>query len=240
MEFVFERERDKPTKISKERILAELEKVAKQFNYTEFSRSDFSKYADINHNTAIRQFGTWGKTIIALREHLQEKNIELKPRKEPYNRVYTDKQIFDEMERIWLFLGHRPYRSEWEALDPRISYNGIVRRFGGWSKACLKFIEYKTGKYAVAETPIKAEKPISRPKLNLKPEDTRVISLGLRFEVLKRDNFKCVSCGRSPATDAGVQLHIDHIVPFAKGGKTILTNLQTLCSGCNLGKSNKD
>lgn len=60
----------------------------------------------------------------------------------------------------------------------------------------------------------------------------------IRYQVLKRDNFKCCACGASPATCPGVELHIDHIVPYSKGGETVIENLQTLCSKCNLGKSN--
>ena len=60
----------------------------------------------------------------------------------------------------------------------------------------------------------------------------------LRFKVLKRGNYKCVACGRSPAKDPNVELHIDHIIPWSKGGETVLENLQILCAECNLGKSN--
>lgn len=66
---------------------------------------------------------------------------------------------------------------------------------------------------------------------------SRVISDKLRYQVLKRDNFKCCACGASPAKDPSVELHIDHIIPWSKGGETTLSNLQTLCSKCNLGKS---
>ena len=59
----------------------------------------------------------------------------------------------------------------------------------------------------------------------------------LRYQVLKRDNFTCCVCGASPAKDPSVNLHIDHIIPVAKGGETVSENLQTLCSICNLGKS---
>ena len=69
---------------------------------------------------------------------------------------------------------------------------------------------------------------------NKKP---RIISMALRYKVLKRDNFKCCACGASPAKDSMVELHIDHIVPWSKGGETTLENLQTLCSKCNIGKS---
>ena len=49
--------------------------------------------------------------------------------------------------------------------------------------------------------------------------------------------FTCKICGASPAKDPNVELHVDHIKPWAKGGETVLDNLQTLCSKCNLGKS---
>lgn len=58
----------------------------------------------------------------------------------------------------------------------------------------------------------------------------------LRFKVLERDGYKCRACGRNPR-DHDVVLHIDHIMPIAKGGKTELDNLQVLCSDCNIAKS---
>ena len=55
----------------------------------------------------------------------------------------------------------------------------------------------------------------------------------LRFEVFKRDSFKCQYCGES-APD--VVLHIDHIKPVADGGDNDLANLITSCVDCNSGK----
>lgn len=55
----------------------------------------------------------------------------------------------------------------------------------------------------------------------------------LRFEVLKRDKFKCILCGR---TGQDTTLHVDHITPVVKGGKNKKDFLATLCSDCNLGK----
>ena len=60
----------------------------------------------------------------------------------------------------------------------------------------------------------------------------------IRYDVMKRDNFKCCKCGVS--AEQGAKLHVDHIVPVSKGGKTTLSNLQTLCDRCNIGKSNKE
>ncbi len=58
-----------------------------------------------------------------------------------------------------------------------------------------------------------------------------------RYEIMKRDNFKCKICGSS-AND-GVKLHVDHIYPVSRGGKSTNDNLQTLCDRCNMGKSDK-
>ena len=60
----------------------------------------------------------------------------------------------------------------------------------------------------------------------------------LRYDVLKRDNFTCQKCGAT-AKD-GVKLHVDHIIPVYKGGKTTMSNLQTLRDRCNIGKGTKD
>lgn len=63
------------------------------------------------------------------------------------------------------------------------------------------------------------------------------MTASLRYDVMRRDGFKCQICGAS-AKD-GVKLHVDHIIPVSKGGETIPSNLRTLCDRCNLGKSDK-
>ena len=61
------------------------------------------------------------------------------------------------------------------------------------------------------------------------------ISKKTRFEVFKRDSFKCQYCGLK-APD--VILEIDHIKPISKGGDNSIMNLVTSCFNCNRGKSN--
>ena len=56
----------------------------------------------------------------------------------------------------------------------------------------------------------------------------------LRYQVLSRDKSTCQLCGK--VAGDGVDLHVDHILPWSKGGKDELDNLRTLCSACNLGK----
>ncbi|MCH8822098.1 MAG: HNH endonuclease [Planctomycetes bacterium] len=62
------------------------------------------------------------------------------------------------------------------------------------------------------------------------------IPKGVRFDVFKRDSFKCQYCG---ATAPDVLLEIDHIKPVSKGGTNDITNLITSCQACNTGKSDK-
>ncbi|HKI10640.1 MAG TPA: HNH endonuclease [Candidatus Acidoferrum sp.] len=68
----------------------------------------------------------------------------------------------------------------------------------------------------------------------------RNVNWRLRFVVMRRDNFKCQKCGRSPATDPTIVLHVDHRIAWANWGETVLENLETLCSKCNIGKSDSE
>lgn len=62
------------------------------------------------------------------------------------------------------------------------------------------------------------------------------LTAGLRYLVLKRDNFCCKSCGASPVDTNGVLLEVDHIRSIEQWGRTEIINLQTLCRTCNRGK----
>lgn len=72
---------------------------------------------------------------------------------------------------------------------------------------------------------------------------SRQISARLRAEVLDRNGFTCQMCGLTPgdidpATGRKVRLHIGHIKDRNLGGREELSNLRTLCSGCNQGAKN--
>lgn len=65
----------------------------------------------------------------------------------------------------------------------------------------------------------------------------KLMTAQLREEITIRDNYTCQICGKYMPD--GVGLQIDHIIPISKGGKSIPSNLQVLCSKCNGKKSNK-
>lgn len=61
-----------------------------------------------------------------------------------------------------------------------------------------------------------------------------------RFEILKRDNFRCVYCGKSSIEDC-VKLEIDHLEPESTTKNNLESesqdNLVTSCYDCNQEKS---
>jgi 5-methylcytosine-specific restriction endonuclease McrA len=65
----------------------------------------------------------------------------------------------------------------------------------------------------------------------------KAISKTTRFEIFKRDGFTCQYCGAMPPKAV---LHVEHIVPVAKGGGNSDGNLTTACSVCNAGKGVRD
>jgi len=71
------------------------------------------------------------------------------------------------------------------------------------------------------------EEGLLYPEINKRPPMPRE----LVDAIWRRDEGKCVYCGSS------INIHIDHIIPFSKGGSTSFENLQLLCQKCNLRKS---
>jgi len=65
-------------------------------------------------------------------------------------------------------------------------------------------------------------------------EQTRVIPTEVKREVWRRDKGRCVECGST------INLHFDHILPFSRGGTSLLeSNIQILCAKHNLQKRDR-
>lgn len=64
----------------------------------------------------------------------------------------------------------------------------------------------------------------------------KTLSKKTRFEVFKRDSFKCQYCG---ASSPDVVLVVDHIDPISKDGADEMVNYITACQPCNAGKSDR-
>ena len=68
-------------------------------------------------------------------------------------------------------------------------------------------------------------------KLNI-----RTFSDSIKLKVYTAQNGICKKCGKKCASIE--EMEADHIVPWSKGGHTVLENCQMLCKNCNRTKSN--
>ena len=65
-------------------------------------------------------------------------------------------------------------------------------------------------------------------------EHNRVIPSSVKLAVWQRDKGQCVRCGSND------NLHFDHIIPYSKGGSSLVAeNIQLLCARHNLAKRDK-
>jgi hypothetical protein len=219
---------DKLIDYSKISIIEELKRIAKLLDKQTISRGDLDTHGKVSYYTIKRKFP--GGLTAALKEAGLEYKVD--------NRFQDDVVLLKELQRIWEIVlqkeGRRPYQTDLRKYGCNFSISTYKERFGTWLKACQTLLDWEEGQQVKSQY---RERSIANSEQSTKQKDIiREISLRLRMQVFKRDNFKCVYCGRSPATHVGLVLHVDHVIPWAKGGKTSLENLQTLCQECNLGK----
>ena len=189
--------------------------------------SSFCKWLGISETTIQRHFVSWSKFCQA---------AGLSSR---YNRLVEKEDLLNNLDHVWSELGRQPRAKEMKQPLSSISISRYQKLFKrNWYEICLELLSWKSG-VSIEEIERESRQISTIKSENQIPHRTnRSVSLSLRYEVLKRDNYRCVGCGATPALTPGTQLHIDHKLPWSKGGETELINLQTLCSDCNLGKSN--
>ena len=230
--------------ISNDAIINDVIRVKNIYKKDSITKKEYDAYGIFRSATLFNHGMSWNKILKMSGLKLNE------------NRDISTKSLLEEIERLWIKLGRQPTATDIRNRESIYSLNTFTRHFGGWRNALIAFIKFVNEKDeqdpvadeqnpAVTEIPLNPSLPESA--LIVQDEETgdtqkhktpREPNLRLRFKVLQRDQFRCCSCGASPAKDPGVELHVDHIFPWSKGGETVLENLQTLCSKCNGGKSN--
>ena len=109
-------------------------------------------------------------------------------------------------------------------------YNGTFKLIDAWQE---KGDNRKVFKFKL-ELVEELQSSKQEKQQNLFLEHNRMIPPGVKLEVWKRDKGKCVKCG---STD---NLHFDHIIPFSKGGSSLVAeNIQILCARHNISKRDK-
>jgi hypothetical protein len=109
-------------------------------------------------------------------------------------------------------------------------YNGIFKLIDAWQE---KGDNRKVFKFKL-ELIEELQSTNQEKQKNTYLEHNRMIPPSVKLEVWKRDKGKCVKCG---STD---NLHFDHIIPFSKGGSSLVAeNIQILCARHNISKRDK-
>ncbi|MHC4267863.1 MAG: homing endonuclease associated repeat-containing protein [Planctomycetota bacterium] len=209
--------------LSEKELLNDLKEVAKKLNKSSLTQFEYNKNGKFNHKTMHNRFGSWLNAI-------EKAGLN---RKTNIGTSVTDEELYNNIEEVWIKLGRQPKYEE--VKQPLSKYHSCTyeRHFGGWRKSLEKFVEYINKEKVLITENLRSIKKNSK-----RYKTSKSINLRLRFIVMRRDDFKCRICGRSPATQTGLELQVDHIVPWSKGGETFIENLQTLCFDCNQGKSN--
>lgn len=228
------RDEEEMKRISDESIIQDVSAVAALLQKNTITITEYNSYGQYSNPTIINRFGSWSDVL---------EKAQLSPTK--FIKPYSDVELFQEIERIWCLLGKQPSTTDMNKGISTINLCTFTRRWGGWRKALQAFIDYidndteEDTQCEDCSEQIQITSAPSNVKINsIRKRTPRIPNDRLRFLVFQQNHFSCRACGASPAKEAGVTLHVDHIFPWSEGGETTLDNLQTLCSKCNLGKSN--
>lgn len=217
----FELQRVKGARVTDAELLGDLRSVAEQLGRESVPQKTYRQQGKYDDTTLIGHFGSWNAALRAAGLAVS-------------NEVgLPDERLFANVLALWQHYGRQPRRSELAVPPSSVSQSPYLRRFGSWGAALEAFVAFANS--TEAEVP-----PIAPNPEGTLRKTGRDPSMRLRFRVLQRDRFTCQGCGASPAKTAGVELHVDHVIPWSKGGETTQENLKTLCSTCNLGKSDLD
>jgi 5-methylcytosine-specific restriction endonuclease McrA len=225
-----------------EELLDALRSVAERLGATTVTMEQFNRHGVMNAETVRRRFG-WHHALE--RAGLSISNL---------GKRYSSSEYFENLLAVWTRYGRQPTYGEMDRSPSKISAGAYEAKWHGWRNALKAFVGQVNSDIAEAkedhdttstQDKLKADqcRPPSTAATSIPTRQVpgrRCLTLGLRYDVLRRDHFRCVICGASPASIVGCELHVDHIIAVARGGENILENLRTLCSNCNLGKGAKD
>lgn len=212
--------------VDQRNLLEDLKRVVAILKKKRITAREYQSLGKYSLTPFLRVFGSWSSA-------LEQAGLD-----KTKTQGISIEEYFKNIEEIWSKLGRQPKYADIQKPLSRYSIGAYEYRFGTWYNALRAFTKYinedkneifKNGKPFDKEVVIRIQ--------GNKHKTNRNINWRLRFIIMKRDNFKCKNCGRSPATDPSIVLHVGHVKAWANGGETVLENLQTLCSKCNIGKS---
>jgi predicted Zn-ribbon and HTH transcriptional regulator len=212
-----------------EELISDLKNVAKTIERDTVTIAEYEQHGNYHPSTLQRRFGSWFDIL---------KLANLKPSRSKLN--ITNDELFKNLEEVWTKLGRQPRYTEMKSPLSKYSSGTYENKFGTWMNGLQIFVDYinDESKEDITKNEVIEIKQTDNSKNIIIHKTKREISDRLRFRILMRDGFTCRSCGKSPMKERGVELHVDHILPWSKGGETVPENLESKCKQCNLGKGN--
>src|SRR5258708_1822388 len=176
-------------------LLEDLKRVAKEMRADTVTIRQYDELGRFSASTLQRRFGSWHKSL--------ERACLVK-----VQNTYTPEQVlFENLVEVWARLGRQPRMADLTSQTSFVSAWTYKRRFGGWRNALEAFVGWANDGNASVDGSEDGGKTRSLP--SVAHRGRRDPSHRLRFLVMRRDNFKCVFCVRSPSTDTSVELHLD-------------------------------
>ena len=109
-------------------------------------------------------------------------------------------------------------------------YNGVFKLLDAWREHSSARQVFKFRLELAEGAHVDATADRDAPVL----DHDRLIPPEVKLAVWRRDKGRCTQCG---STD---NLHFDHIIPYSKGGSSLVTeNIQLLCARHNIAKRDK-
>ena len=210
-----------------EEVLEDLRRGAEKLGKNTITIAEYEEVGRAHPSMLQRRLGSWSKALDAAGLEQSRSKIGI-----------AHEELMLNLKNVWVGLGRQPSYSEMRKPVSEYSVGTYEKRYGGWQKALVSFVEWTDSEDENSCGEPYGEDTVKESAHPRKKRTKRDISERQRFRILPRDGFRCNSCGASPLTTPGVELHVDHITPWSKGGETIDTNLQAKCSRCNLGKGN--
>jgi hypothetical protein len=218
----------KRNNIPRDEMAADLKRVAEFLGAKTVTMREYSAHGGFANCTLAREFGSWANALAAA--GLQSTGWKPKA---------TEDELLQNMAAVWEHVGRQPCQSDFRPPISTFSRDAYVRRYGSWRKALEAFVASANDPQEGGD-PVDDSAPLPPPADGVHKEVSRktprTAGWRLRHLVMRRDNFRCRHCG-AVQSPPNVVLHIDHILPWSKGGETVMSNLQTLCNMCNIGKS---
>lgn len=218
----------KRKEIPREELLNDLKRVIAVTGNSELTQTTYRAHGKFSAVTVARTFGSWIKAVAEVGGKVSDN----------WHQRVTDEDLLKNMADVWERVGRQPKQRDFHPPTSKYSETIYVRRFGSWRAALETFVDFMNG--SPQESSILGDSPQGATGASVQKIAERRTSRDpgwrLQFLVYRRDRFSCRVCGRSPALVPGLEMHLDHIVPWSKGGDTTLENLQLLCKRCNIGK----